>query len=162
MDNTRPSSESRAAPVTEQVLMALTNQELDRLFRESQAGDIPDGDTRGSLLAWPGTWLVKPLAVLVYLIAWQGKVFNRKQAYLKNKILAVRVRLIKASLSMDNSWVDEQPCVLIDYSKTSIVAWMVRDEIRCVAPGLYLGVVFLWRWRAGWFVVRQRSLDPAD
>jgi hypothetical protein len=161
MDDTRPSSEFRAAPITEQGLMALTNTELDRLFRDSPTGDIPDGDTRGTLLAWPGTWFAKPIAVLVYLIAWQGKVFNRRQGFLKNKTTPLRLRLIKASLSTEDSWVDGRPCVLIDYSRTSFVAKMVRDETRRVSPGLYLGVVWLWRWRAGWFTVREQSPNPA-
>jgi len=34
---------------------------------------------------------------------------------------------------------------------------MVRDEIRLVGPGLYLGVVWLWHWRVGWFTLRQRG-----
>jgi hypothetical protein len=32
---------------------------------------------------------------------------------------------------------------------------MVRDEVRLVAPGLYLGVVWLWKRRVGWFTLRQ-------
>ena len=31
---------------------------------------------------------------------------------------------------------------MLDYSQTSIVAHWIRDEIRLVSPGLYLGVVF--------------------
>jgi hypothetical protein len=34
---------------------------------------------------------------------------------------------------------------VLDYSKTSIVAHLVRDEIREIAPGVYLGLVFLGR-----------------
>jgi len=31
---------------------------------------------------------------------------------------------------------------VLDYSKTSLVARQIRDEIREVAPGVFLGVVF--------------------
>jgi hypothetical protein len=43
--------------------------------------------------------------------------------------------------------VDGRPCIVIDYSKTSLIACLIRDEIREVAPGLYLGVVFLGRMK---------------
>jgi hypothetical protein len=47
----------------------------------------------------------------------------------------------------DSSWVDGRPCIVLDYSRTSFVASMVRDEIRELAPGVYLGVVFVRRRR---------------
>jgi len=155
MADIRPISDSPATPITEEVLLRTANSALDALFRESPAGPIPDGDTRGTLLAWPGTWLAKPLAFLVHLIAWKGKVLNRREALLRNKITPLGLHLIKARLSFDDSWVDRRQCILIDYSKTSFVARMVRDEIRLVGPGLYLGVVWLWRRRVGWFTIRS-------
>lgn len=161
MPNIDPRSDSPATTITEETLLGRTNDALDKLFRASPPGPIPDGDTRGTVLAWPGSRLAKPLALLVYLVAWQGKVLNRRDALLRNKITPLRLRLIKARLSYDASWVDEQSCILIDYSKTSLVARMVRDEIRLVGPGLYLGVVWLWRRRVGWFTIRCRAADAA-
>ena len=35
-----------------------------------------------------------------------------------------------------------ESCIVLDYSKTSRVAGSVRDEIREIAPGLYIGVVY--------------------
>src|SRR6185503_19043652 len=86
MADMRPVSDSRATPITEAVLLGTANSELDALFRESPAGPIPDGDTRGTLLAWPGTRWAKPLASVVYLIAWKGKVLNRRDALLCSNI----------------------------------------------------------------------------
>ena len=91
------------------------------------------------MLAWPGKRLAKLLAGLIYLIAWQGKVVNRRESLLRNKITPVRLRLIKAKLSHDDSWVDQRECVLLDYSRTSWVARMVRDELRLVGPEPVLG-----------------------
>jgi hypothetical protein len=162
MAHVNPMSDSPTTPVTEQVLLGATNKSLDTLFRESPAGPIPDGDARGTVLAWPGTWLAKPLAALVYLVAWQGKVLDRRAALLRNKITPLSLRLIKARLSHDDSWVDQRECIVLDYSKTSLVARMVRDEIRLVGPGLYLGVVWLWRRRVGWFTLRQASTLSAE
>ena len=31
---------------------------------------------------------------------------------------------------------------MLDYSKTSLVAKWIRDEIREVSPGIYLGIVY--------------------
>jgi hypothetical protein len=68
----------------------------------------------------------------------------------------MRTRSIRALLSHDRSWVDGKECILIDYSTTSSVAHMVRDEVRLVAPDLHLGVVWFWKRRTGWFTLRQQ------
>jgi hypothetical protein len=41
---------------------------------------------------------------------------------------------------------DGEETIVLDYSQTSLAARSVRDEIREVAPGLYLGLAF-WRGR---------------
>ncbi|MFN6548935.1 MULTISPECIES: hypothetical protein [Mycolicibacterium] len=146
---------TRRMALDESLLLGYPNSALDLLFRQSEAGPIPDGDTRGTLLAWPGTWLAKPLALLVRVIIWQGKVLDRREGVLRNKVTPFGLRLVKARLSVASSWVDDGDCVLIDYSTTSFLARMVRDEIRQVGPGLYLGVVWLWRKRVGWFTIRS-------
>jgi hypothetical protein len=141
--------------VTEDALLGMSNTELDNLFRESSAGPIPDGDMRGTVLAFPGSFVAKPFAAVTYLLAWQGKVVDGRSRMLRNKISPFRLRLIAAALSHDASWVDRRECVLLDYSRTSLVAKMVRDEIRLVSPSLYLGVVWMWRRRVGWFTLRS-------
>jgi hypothetical protein len=40
------------------------------------------------------------------------------------------------------SWLDNKECIVLDYSETSLVAEWIRDEIREVAPHLYLGNVY--------------------
>ena len=39
------------------------------------------------------------------------------------------------------SWLDEDQRIVLDYSKTSLAARRIRDEIRSFEPGLYLGLV---------------------
>ena len=58
---------------------------------------------------------------------------------------ALPIRAIAAAVYKQDSWYDGEPCIVLDYSKTSIVAHMVRDEIREIAPGVYLGLVFWGR-----------------
>ena len=43
------------------------------------------------------------------------------------------------------SWLDGQPSIIMDYAETSKLMFTLRDEIREVAPGLYLGVMFVRR-----------------
>lgn len=143
------------------MLRGLDNAAIDALFRASPAGPVPDGDLRGTVVAWPGTPAAEPLARLCYAVAWQGKVVDRRQGMLRNKISPLGVRTIKAAVSLDRSWVDGGDCVLLDYSDTSVVARMVRDEIRLVAPRLYLGVVWLWHRRVGWFTLREPASPRA-
>jgi hypothetical protein len=70
-----------------------------------------------------------------------------------NRIGPFGTRAIRGAVYPDRSWVDGKNCIVIDYSTTSIAARGVRDEIRLVAPRLYLGVVWLWRRRVAWFAL---------
>jgi hypothetical protein len=152
----RTANAAREDVLDERSLRRLDNRELDILFRSSPAGDLPRGRLPGTGLLFPGTRACGPLARLVHLVVWQGKQTEPSGRQLVNLVGPLRTRAIRARLSHDRSWVDGAECVLIDYSTTSVVARMVRDEVRLVAPGLYLGVVWLWRRRAGWFTLRQQ------
>jgi hypothetical protein len=149
-------------------LMALTQAELDDLYRQSPAGESPKGDTQGTVLFAPGTSFARPVAVYIWLSSWQGKVFDRRRPILENKITPIGIKTIPALVYYGSSWVDGRPCIVIDYSKTSLVACLTRDEIREVAPGLYLGVVFLGRIKILNFALScpartgaQNAVEPA-
>ncbi|MGR6967796.1 hypothetical protein ACU610_25375 [Geodermatophilus sp. URMC 61] len=146
----------REEALDERSLQRMDNRELDLLFRSSPAGDLPHGRLPGTGLLFPGTPACGPLARLIHLLFWQGKETEASGRSLNNLVGPLRMRSIRALLSHDRSWVDGERCVLIDYSTTSIVARMVRDEVRLVAPDLYLGVVWLWKRRVGWFTLRQQ------
>jgi hypothetical protein len=45
-------------------------------------------------------------------------------------------------VSTSPSWFDGNECIVIDYSRTPLIAHWIQDEIRLVAPGLYLGIAF--------------------
>jgi hypothetical protein len=145
----------------ERALRRMSNRELDELFRRSRAGDVPHGRLPGTGLLFPGSPACGPLARLVHLLVWQGKETEGSGRSLQNLLGPLRMRAIRALLCRDRSWVDGERCVLIDYSTTSRVAHMVRDEVRLVAPGLYLGVVWTWRRRVGWFTLRQQQRQTA-
>ena len=121
---------------------ALQAMSQAKLFRASPAGDIPDGKADGTVLIAPGTALTETAAKLAHLLAWKGKVFDAERGELRNEVLLTGILAIQAKVYKDASWFDGGECIVLDYSHTSLVAHWIRDEIRLVAPGLYLGIVF--------------------
>ncbi len=128
-------------------LLSLPKSELDKLYLESSPGDIPVGDTTGTAIVFAGGFCTKLIATMVKWFWWQGKVFDPEEGVLRNKISPIGFRCIKARVYKDKSWLDDKETIVLDYSKTSLVARMIRDEIRQIEPGLYLGKVWLWKWR---------------
>jgi len=123
-------------------LLALSQAQLDELFGTSPAGDIPNGEAQGTAIIAPGTRHTAHIAELINHFAWQGKVFDAANGTLKNRILAFGLQAIIARVYKDASWLDGKECIVLDYSQTSLVAHRVRDEIRLIGPGRYLGVVY--------------------
>lgn len=128
-------------------LLKMSKDELDALFSKSPPGDIPEGETDGTAIIASGTIFSKAISTIVNCFAWQGKVFKRdkkdpQRATLRNKLTALGFEAIIAQIYKDNSLFDGKECIVLDYSDTSTVASWIRDEIRQVQPGLYLGKVY--------------------
>ena len=135
-------------------LLTLSQAQLDELFLNSPAGDIPDGEAKGTAIIAPGTKYTAEIAELINHFGWQGKVFDAKRGMLKNRILLVGIQAIIAKVYKGPSWVDGKECVVLDYSETSLVAQRIRDEIRLIGPSRYLGVVFWDKKRLIHFVLQ--------
>jgi hypothetical protein len=129
-----------AANVSE--LLELSESELDDLFRRSEAGEIPNGEADGTVLLRPGTELAEPVAKLAQYLVWKGKVFDREKGELLNEIGPFGLNAVRAKVYRDTSWLDGKETIVLDYSDTSLIAKWIRDEIRTVGPGLYLGLVY--------------------
>ena len=125
----------------------MTDEQLDDLFRESAAGEIPKGEGEGTAIIKPGSDISDEIARLIHFFTWKGKVFDPETGTLKNKILPLGHKAIIAKVYKGESWFDKKPCIVLDYSKTSLIAKWIRDEIREVSPGVYLGIVFVRRWK---------------
>jgi len=123
-------------------LLAMSQAQLDDLFRANPAGDIPNGPADGTAIIAPGTRYSTIIAQVINHFGWQGKVFDAASGYLKNRITAFGVEAIIARVYKDASWLDGKECIVLDYSQTSFVAERIRDEIRLVSPGFYLGKVY--------------------
>jgi hypothetical protein len=127
-------------------LLQMTHKQLDDLFSASEAGPIPDGQADGTAVIAPGTTYSAEIATIINHFAWQGKVFDAKVGYLKNRIGPFGFNAIIAKVYKQASWLDNKDIVL-DYSETSLVAHWIRDEIRLISPNLYLGKVYWDRKR---------------
>ena len=123
-----------------------SREELDEIYRHADPGAIPEGDTHGTAIL-AGSVFSKMVAAGARLFAWQGKVFDlfsadRQSGILINKITPFSLTFIVAKVYRDRSWLDGKETIVIDYSKTSFVAKVIRDEIREIEPGVYLGKVW--------------------
>jgi hypothetical protein len=125
-----------------QQLLQMSQQQLDQLFSAHDAGPIPDGEARGTAIVAPGTQMSEPIAAAIKLLVWQGKVFDAKAGLLRNHILALGLKAIIAKVYKGPSLLDDKECIVLDYSETSLVAAHIRDEIRQIEPGFYLGKVY--------------------
>ena len=125
-----------------QTLLAMSQAELDTLFSSVPAGPIPDGEAEGTAIVAPGTTFSPTIAKFISSFAWQGKVFDSKAGVLRNKILPFGLNAIIAKVYKAESWLDGKECIVLDYSDTSLVAHWIRDEIREISTGVYLGKVY--------------------
>ena len=123
-------------------LMTMSQLELDDLFKASPAGELPNGPAKGTAIIAPGTAYTSNIAEMINHFGWQGKVFNAEKGVLKNKILAFGLEAVIAKVYKGTSWIDDKECIVLDYSDTSLLAHWIRDEIRMIGPGFYLGKVY--------------------
>ncbi len=119
-------------------LASLSASQLEALYRQSGPGPIPQGKVRG-LALYPDARFPRAKAKAAR-VAWQGKVFDPTNNTATNRFFGVRV--IRGSVYGGESWLDGAPSMILDYQNTSKVYGNYRDEIRQIAPGLYLGLMY--------------------
>ena len=145
---------------TVKIWLDKSREELDEIYRNASPGEIPRGDTRGTAIL-AGSLFSRIVAVFARLFAWQGKVFdlfcaNGEAGILVNKITPLSLTFIIARVYRDKSWLDGKETIVIDYSSTSFFAKVVRDEIREVEPGIYIGKVWWGKKRILDFALTQK------
>ena len=133
-------------------LRRMTYAELDTLYRGARCpraiSDL-NGHARGGMLAWrfprtgPIAWLLRSFGASS-AFPWEGKSFegdaeqghgiNRINFFGKRKWFPFKTRFA-------DSFLDGKPTFLLDYSGPANPPFIrsIVDEIREVAPGLYLG-----------------------
>ncbi len=119
-------------------LTRMTPAQLDALYGNAIAGPVPTGRVKGRALLRPGTRL-GPAISRGAGVAWQGKVFEGDGTSI-NRFFGLK--MIRARVAPGPSWRDGAPATILDYSQTSRVYARYRDELRMVAPGLWLGLMY--------------------
>ena len=135
-----PVPEIKPVPTVD-CLVRMSPCELETLYRNATAGTMPVGFYPGKAIWAAGTKCAVPLACLSSLI-WQGKDFDPCTQIMTNKNW---VPSFKAKVFYGPSWLDGQPSIIMDYAETSKLMKTVRDEVREIAPGLYLGIMYVRR-----------------
>lgn len=128
------------APLTFQRLTCMSWAELETIYRSAKPGDVPVGFVRGRTLYHPCAALAHVRTNIANRL-WKGKHFYPEDATLINQWPGFRA--IRADISMGTSWLDGQPAHILDYADKSFVWRDVRDEMRQVGPGLYVGAMYL-------------------
>lgn len=146
---------------TVQQWLGMSRERLDELYQQAEAGRIPHGDTRGTPIV-TGSPFSRAYARFARLFAWQGKVFDMfaedgSAGVLVNKITPFSLSFVVAKVYRAPSWMDGKETIVIDYASTSFFFRAVRDEIREIEPGVYLGKVWLGKTRILDFALEYRA-----
>ncbi len=112
--------------------------EIEAVYRGGTAVAIPAGSIRGGALLSPGARRARMMSRGARVV-WQGKVFEPAGDRAVNRFFGIRI--VKAQVYQGASWLDGRPALILDYTQTSRIYARYRDEIRQVAPGLYLGLM---------------------
>lgn len=112
---------------------------LESLYRQSPPAPMPAGKVLGRPVVLPGSIVAVPASRAGRLL-WQGKIFDPETGIAVNRFFGVRA--IRGELSYGESWLDGGPALILDYERTSRIYGPYRDELREVAPGLVLGLMY--------------------
>ncbi|MCE9566743.1 MAG: hypothetical protein K8U57_32460 [Planctomycetes bacterium] len=119
-------------------LVRMPQHELEALYLASPPAPFPSGFLPGRAIKSPGSLQTVANSRMTRLV-WQGKFF-RDNGTMINRLFG-GVKAIPADVYLGESLIDGQPSLILDYSRSKL--WPdVRDEIREVSPGLYLGVMY--------------------
>jgi hypothetical protein len=139
-------------------LACMSPGELEQLYRRSAPGPIPEGFWRGQAIYCPDAFLAGPRSRATNFL-WRGKRFCAADGTLVNQWRGVRA--IRARVYEGPSSLDGRPSIILDYQGMSYVWNDVRDEIREVCPGVYLGLMYRRRCPCPRFEMFF-ALEPAD
>jgi hypothetical protein len=141
-------------PASVDDLLALAPDALARLYQEASVPDLSriDGDLKGRMLAWQG--LRGPAAGLIRAAAswdrfpWRGKSFHPRGAGAGvgvNRVVSDRWKLFEFTTFVGPSRAGDFDAVQLDYDHPGNPFFIraIKDEIRELKPGLFLGQAWL-------------------
>lgn len=129
---------AQSCPLTMADLKKMNECELERLFGSSPPGPIPHGYARGQVLLMTEARLPKVRAHLAST-AWKGKHFEDNGDFINQW---PGFKALRGNSQLGTSWHDDKPCLVLDYPSSTPLFGNTRDELREVAPGLYLARLY--------------------
>ncbi len=112
---------------------------LDALYAGGTVNPVPTGFLPGRVIVSPGSRVTVPASRILHPL-WQGKVFHG-DGTAHNRTFGVNA--VPMKVYEGTSWRDGEPAIIVDYADSWRRFSQVRDELREVSPGLYLGVTYL-------------------
>lgn len=119
-------------------LKKLSVCELDRLFQQASPGEIPMGPARGQVLLMTDTKLPRVRARLASSV-WKGKTFEDNGEFINQW---PGFQALRGQAEPGTSLFDGKPCLILAYAPDTPLFGNTFDEVREIAPGLYLGRLY--------------------
>lgn len=123
---------------TAEDLAACHEDQLNALFASGYVTSVPAGPLRGLPLVNPGSRNAR-IASRGGRAVWSGKRIDAESLVAVNRFFGLP--MIRADVRIEPSLRDGAPAIVLDYSDRSLLYANVRDEIREIQPGLFLGYV---------------------
>lgn len=120
-------------------LQKMNHCQLESLFREGTLSGPLQGKLRGRLLYLTDRRLPK-LKVRLANAVWRGKAASADGAFV-NRWVGKKER-IGSCYVIGPSWIDGKPAIIMEYPPKTALFENMHDELREIAPGLYLGPVY--------------------
>ncbi len=120
-------------------LQRMSPCQLRALFLNADVGAPLTGCGRGRLLYLTDRMLPRVKVRLANLV-WRGKYVSGDGCFVNRWVAGVEA--IGSHYVIGPSWVDGRPAVIMEYPPGTALFGNMHDELREVAPGLYLGPVY--------------------
>jgi hypothetical protein len=111
---------------------------LEGLYSQGAVTTPPPGFAPGRAIPDPGTRKAFRKSKMIGLL-WKGKVFSDGQMI--NRLAGGR-EAVTASVYVGESWLDGKPSLILDYAGSKRFG-DVRDEMREVSPGVFVGLTYV-------------------
>jgi hypothetical protein len=120
-------------------LKHMSETELAELFAHAEAGSPPVGIGRGRVVHLVDARLPRMRTGMMNVV-WRGKVLRDDGSFVNR--WAGGIRAIHSHATIAPSWADGRPAIVMEYPPGTPIFANNRDELREVAPGLYLGAFY--------------------
>jgi len=120
-------------------LQRMSACELAALYERSEVGTPFSGRMEGKILKMTDAKFPK-LRVAASNFAWRGKTAEPDGHFVNRWVGGVEK--IGSQYVVGPSWADGKPAIVVEYPRDTKLLWNMRDEVREVAPGLYMGPIY--------------------